>query len=306
MEAEGKVFTAQTLDEPDQPTIQSAPTVVTEQQAQPTSEPRSAAPNPPTSTHHGEVAVVDAARAPEESVDQETNSKERKAPRGNTSESPLLKADAVEGAEELVGAIKETSSALSGPSSQAGAQPAGGEAMAADSRPSANPKVENSATSNAHLEPDPVPTVDRARFVQRVGRAFQKAHARDGLIQLRLSPPELGSMKISITAQEGVLSAKIEVETAAARNLLLGNLPALRDRLAEQEIRIEKFDVDVPRDGGQETDSSSAKDRQSRESKDGLSPSRHDSESSDLETTSSTQNIPPIDLVTEGGLDVRI
>ena len=45
------------------------------------------------------------------------------------------------------------------------------------------------------------------------------------------------------------MTAKIEAESTATRKILLDNLPALRERLAEQEIRIEKFEVDV-RDQG--------------------------------------------------------
>ena len=44
---------------------------------------------------------------------------------------------------------------------------------------------------------------------------------------------------------KGVLTAKLETETAMARTILLDNLPQLRDRLAEQGVRIEHFDVDV-------------------------------------------------------------
>jgi flagellar hook-length control protein FliK len=95
-----------------------------------------------------------------------------------------------------------------------------------------------------------MPTIDRARFVQRVEGAMKAAHQRDGKIQVRLSPPELGSVKIEIAMQNGVLSAKLEAETPAARNLLLDSLPALRERLAQQDIRIEKFDVDVRQEGG--------------------------------------------------------
>jgi flagellar hook-length control protein FliK len=46
------------------------------------------------------------------------------------------------------------------------------------------------------------------------------------------------------------MTASLETETASARRVLLDHLPALRDRLAEQNIRIERFDVDVQRDGG--------------------------------------------------------
>jgi flagellar hook-length control protein FliK len=91
--------------------------------------------------------------------------------------------------------------------------------------------------------------VDIGRFVGRVARAIHLAGERGGPLQLRLSPPELGSLKLELTVQEGVLSATVEAETPAARRLLLEHLPALRDRLAEQNVRVERFDVDLRRDG---------------------------------------------------------
>jgi flagellar hook-length control protein FliK len=90
--------------------------------------------------------------------------------------------------------------------------------------------------------------IDRPRFVQRVEGALRAAQQRDGRIQVRLAPPELGVVHIELAVQNGVMTAKLEAETATARNALLDNLPALRERLAEQNIRVEKFDVDVRRD----------------------------------------------------------
>ncbi|WP_442484903.1 flagellar hook-length control protein FliK [Aeoliella sp. SH292] len=90
-----------------------------------------------------------------------------------------------------------------------------------------------------------MPQVDAQRFVSRVSRAFQVAENRGGPLQLRLSPPELGALKIELSIQQGTLTAKLETETAAAKSVLLDNLPALRERLATQEIRIDKFEVDV-------------------------------------------------------------
>lgn len=110
-------------------------------------------------------------------------------------------------------------------------------------------------------EPNGMPAVDRARFVQRVEGAMKAAQQRDGKIQVRLSPPDLGSVKIELAVQNGVLSAKLEAETPAARNLLLDSLPALRERLAQQDIRVEKFDVDVRRDGGGNDGGGQAEDR---------------------------------------------
>ena len=92
---------------------------------------------------------------------------------------------------------------------------------------------------------DATPQVDPARFVSRVAKAFQTANERGGTLQLRLSPPELGSLKIQLNVKDGVMSASLETDNANARRVLLDHLPALRDRLAEQNIRVDRFDVDV-------------------------------------------------------------
>ncbi len=97
------------------------------------------------------------------------------------------------------------------------------------------------------------PQVDPTRFVGRVAKAFHTANERGGTLQLRLSPPELGSLKLQLTVKDGALSAKLEADNSIARKLLLDHLPALRDRLAEQNIRVDRFDVDVRQEnsGGQ-------------------------------------------------------
>jgi flagellar hook-length control protein FliK len=91
--------------------------------------------------------------------------------------------------------------------------------------------------------------VDPARFVSRVARAIHTAQERGAPLQLRLSPPELGAMRIELSVNQGNLTATIETENSSARQVLLENLPALRERLAEQNVKIERFDVDVRRDG---------------------------------------------------------
>ena len=93
--------------------------------------------------------------------------------------------------------------------------------------------------------PAPVP-VDTARFLSRVAKAFLSAQQRDGNeVRLRLSPPELGSLRLQVSVQDGVMVARMETETEAARSSLVNNLPALRERLAEQGIRVERFDIDL-------------------------------------------------------------
>ncbi|MCI0333735.1 MAG: flagellar hook-length control protein FliK [Planctomycetes bacterium] len=110
---------------------------------------------------------------------------------------------------------------------------------------------------------DDEPRVDPARFVGRVAKAFHTAHERGGTLQLRLSPPELGSVRLELTVKDGVMTAALETETASARRVLLDHLPTLRDRLAEQNIRVERFDVDVRREGsGGQADPRAAHDQQ--------------------------------------------
>ena len=90
------------------------------------------------------------------------------------------------------------------------------------------------------------------RFVQRVEQAFAAMSDRGGSVRLRLSPPELGSLRLDISVTKGVMKAHLETETKEAKNLLLDNLPALRERLAQQNIKIQTFDVDLrdPSSGG--------------------------------------------------------
>ncbi|RMF87847.1 MAG: flagellar hook-length control protein FliK, partial [Planctomycetota bacterium] len=99
--------------------------------------------------------------------------------------------------------------------------------------------------------------VDRAKFVRRVAQAFEAAAERNGIVRMRLRPPELGSLRLELQLRNGVLTARLEAETSTARRLLVEHLPALRERLDQQNIRVERFDVDLMGNGlhhgGQET-----------------------------------------------------
>jgi len=87
--------------------------------------------------------------------------------------------------------------------------------------------------------------VDRSRFVQRITRAIEVARQRGGEVRLRLSPPELGSVRLEVEVRDGLLHARVETESSTARTLILENLTQLRERLSQQEIKIGRFDVDL-------------------------------------------------------------
>jgi len=86
---------------------------------------------------------------------------------------------------------------------------------------------------------------ERGRLIARVARAMQTAHDRGGELKLRLSPPELGSLRLQVQVADGVLTARIEAETREAQQIITDNLLVLRDRLAQQDIRIERLSVDL-------------------------------------------------------------
>jgi flagellar hook-length control protein FliK len=87
--------------------------------------------------------------------------------------------------------------------------------------------------------------VDQVRLMQRVARALESARDRGGEVRIRLNPPELGLLKVELQVQDGRLHARLEAETPAAQVVLLENVGSLRERLAEQGLRLERFDVDL-------------------------------------------------------------
>jgi flagellar hook-length control protein FliK len=108
-----------------------------------------------------------------------------------------------------------------------------------------SPEGLRSTTAPSTADGTQTDQVDRVRFVQRVARAFEALGDGNGSMRLRLKPPELGGLRLEVSIRNGVMTAHIETETSAARTLLLDNLPALRERLAQQDIRVESFDVDL-------------------------------------------------------------
>ena len=144
------------------------------------------------------------------------------------------------------------------------------------------------------------PTVDRlalsgpdqARFVQRVARAAEVAHNRGGPIRLRLSPPELGSLRLEVRVEAGALTVRFEAEAEVARTVLLENVTALRERLAEQGVRVEQFDVDLmDRQTGSAPDDPSQRQRPTSPATD--QPNRDaGEEETEPETGSATTHVP--------------
>jgi flagellar hook-length control protein FliK len=109
--------------------------------------------------------------------------------------------------------------------------------------PKLSQELLSAMAGSSATEQQPV-SVDTARVIHRVARAFGGI-PHGGEVRMKLSPPALGALRLEVLVQDGKLTARLEAETAEARTAILEGLPALRERLAEQGIRIERFDVDL-------------------------------------------------------------
>jgi flagellar hook-length control protein FliK len=81
------------------------------------------------------------------------------------------------------------------------------------------------------------------KLVQRVLRGMEQLANGGGQVRLRLHPPELGALQMSLRIEGQVMTADMQVETSGARDALMKNLPLLKERLAEQGMLVEHFDV---------------------------------------------------------------
>jgi len=169
---------------------------------------------------------------------------ERSAPEAKAAAPTAVKTDAVKIAPEQIASAPaekaETPPVMAKPPSLVAAENQA--ALSARDGKNQSPRAGAPATSPKANESA---QVDRVRFVQRVARAFQAVGDRGGTVRLRLSPPELGSLRVEVSVRHGTMTAQVHVEKASTRNLLLDNLSALRDRLAQQNIKIEQFHVDL-------------------------------------------------------------
>lgn len=90
---------------------------------------------------------------------------------------------------------------------------------------------------------------ERVRVIQRIARSFNRISAEGGSINLRLHPEHLGSVSVQVRLEGRSLSARLSTETTAARDAIMQDLPALRQRLADQGFDVTKFQVEVAGNG---------------------------------------------------------
>lgn len=149
-----------------------------------------------------------------------------------------------------VGVSGSTAGDAGGVSGQTSVQTDDGLPASAPSSESMNAANRNSrsdaqSTSTNSQRTADLTQAERVRLVQRVSRSFARLSPTGGSINLKLHPPQLGSLNVQVRLEGRTMTAKLTTESVAARDVILESLPVLRGRLAEQGFEISQFQVDV-------------------------------------------------------------
>ncbi len=98
----------------------------------------------------------------------------------------------------------------------------------------------STATGRSTLTP-----YQEQKVLQRVLRGMEQLANGSNQVRLRLHPPELGSLQVTIRIEGQQVAGLIEVEHTAARDALQNNLPQLQARLSDQGLNVQQFEIRV-------------------------------------------------------------
>jgi flagellar hook-length control protein FliK len=73
-----------------------------------------------------------------------------------------------------------------------------------------------------------------------------KLDARTGKAEIRLDPPNLGTVRVSVTLNDGQLTAEFQSASTLVRDLLKDNLDKLKTALQGQGVTVDRLAVDAP------------------------------------------------------------
>ncbi|MCM1539389.1 MAG: flagellar hook-length control protein FliK [bacterium] len=88
--------------------------------------------------------------------------------------------------------------------------------------------------------------VDAGEIMKQI-TDFMKTHlnAQGSSVELQLHPASLGTLNISVTAKNGIVTAQFAAQDEAVKNILEGQVAELRSRLDEQGVKVEAIEVTV-------------------------------------------------------------
>ncbi|MCC7205374.1 MAG: flagellar hook-length control protein FliK [Phycisphaeraceae bacterium] len=114
------------------------------------------------------------------------------------------------------------------------------------------PFTPDAGAKDAQVQAQPMPvsastdgygTDDQANLSRVVRGLSAAVNQKGGAVTLRLSPPELGLVRIQMQVRDGVVRAEIFTEHASARSLLADGLTELRQALQSHGLSVDRLGV---------------------------------------------------------------
>jgi flagellar hook-length control protein FliK len=111
----------------------------------------------------------------------------------------------------------------------------------------ARPRGEAQSAPSGNAAPAaPTPAAEQDPNVARVARGLQNAvNQKGGSVTLRLTPAELGVVRIQMEVRDGVASVRLQAEQESVRTLLNHQLNGLRHALESQGLTVDRLDVQI-------------------------------------------------------------
>ncbi|QDU41643.1 Flagellar hook-length control protein FliK [Symmachiella dynata] len=85
--------------------------------------------------------------------------------------------------------------------------------------------------------------VQRPDFAMRIANAVRTSAENRQEVTMRLTPPELGALRIEVAVEHGKVSARIDAQSSAAQKILLDSLPQLKEALVQNGASVERIEV---------------------------------------------------------------
>ena len=101
--------------------------------------------------------------------------------------------------------------------------------------------AESAGAAQESARPDPADPLD-----QIVLGLKGKLDARTGKAEIRLDPPNLGAVRVSVTLENGALTAEFHSSSDVVRDLLKGNFEKLKTVLQDQGVAVDRLAVASP------------------------------------------------------------
>lgn len=96
---------------------------------------------------------------------------------------------------------------------------------------------------SATPQPSASSEVNPAQVVAQISHAVQTTYRGGQEMQFQLNPPDLGAVRVDVAVHNGVLSARLEVQSPTTQQMLTDNLSQLKDSLAQQGVSFDRIDV---------------------------------------------------------------